>query len=320
MNLNPAGTIRATVLGPAGWFGHVILGGVSYCGGLAILAANTAGMAIRPWLLLQLPDCERRLFLETVHQLSWMLAMGFPLVGLVHIGMGSFLALQAYYGSTFVDGTGAVVGVGLARNLATLMTGLTLSGFLSARIIPELRALKSWPTAEPAASRQSTDVRERRSQTRLGPGIHPLSMAAPRILAATVASPVLAFWGFLVGTFVGWQCADTMLGMMPSTFFMMFLRMIWYRDILGLLIKGTTFGFLITLIACYEGLRNIEGEPDNSDSPRSQEFRTNAVVHSVLRSTCLGMIAILFANSSWFILAYHANPLWGPTLLKPPMP
>ena len=52
-----------------------------------------------------------------MHQLFWMLVMGFPLVGLVHIAMGSFLSLQAYYGSTFVDGTGAVVGVGLLRNL-----------------------------------------------------------------------------------------------------------------------------------------------------------------------------------------------------------
>ena len=54
--------------------------------------------------------------------------MGFPLVGLVHIAMGSFLSLQAYYGSTFVDGTGAVVGVGLLRNLGGIMTGHDLLG------------------------------------------------------------------------------------------------------------------------------------------------------------------------------------------------
>ena len=57
-------------------------------------------------------------FMKTLmHQLFWMLVMGIPLVGLVHIAVGSFLSLQAYYGSTFVDGTGAVVGVGLLRNL-----------------------------------------------------------------------------------------------------------------------------------------------------------------------------------------------------------
>ena len=41
-------------------------------------------------------------FLKTLlHQLSWMLITGFPLVGIVHIAMGSFLSLQAYYGQHF---------------------------------------------------------------------------------------------------------------------------------------------------------------------------------------------------------------------------
>ena len=79
-------------------------------------------------------------FLKTLmHQLFWMLVTGLPLVGLVHIAIGSFLSLQAYYGSTFVDGTGAVVGVGLLRNLGGMMTGLTFAGILAARMIPELR-------------------------------------------------------------------------------------------------------------------------------------------------------------------------------------
>ena len=74
-----------------------------------------------------------------MHQLFWMLYMGIPLVGLVHIAIGSFLSLQAYYGSTFVDGTGAVVGVGLLRNLGGIMSGMIFSGMLAARMIPELR-------------------------------------------------------------------------------------------------------------------------------------------------------------------------------------
>ena len=79
-----------------------------------------------------------------MHQLFWMLFTGFPLVGLVHIAIGSFLSLQAYYGSTFVDGTGAVVGVGLLRNLGAMMTGLTFAGILAARMVPELRILSRY--------------------------------------------------------------------------------------------------------------------------------------------------------------------------------
>ena len=64
-------------------------------------------------------------------------------MALVHVAIGSFLALQAYYGSTFVDGTGAVVGVGLLRNLGGIMSGMTFAGILAARMIPELRELLS---------------------------------------------------------------------------------------------------------------------------------------------------------------------------------
>src|SRR4029077_16816614 len=76
-----------------------------------------------------------------MQQLAWMLFMGIPLVGMVHIAIGSFLSLQAYYGSTFVDGTGAVVGVGLLRNLGGLMTGLTFAAIIAGRMVPELRIL-----------------------------------------------------------------------------------------------------------------------------------------------------------------------------------
>lgn len=322
MTPNPAGTIRATVFGPVGWLGHTVLSVVAYFGGLACLAGTTLGLAVRPWSRLRLPHCERLLLVETFQQLTWMLAMGFPLVGLVHVGMGSFLALQAYYGSTFVDGTGAVVGVGLARNLATLMTGLTFSGMLSARIIPELRALGNRPIPQSQVETRPGRTRDERSGTGFDGAVHLLSLAAPRILAAMVASPVMAFWGFLVGTLVGWQCADSMLGLKPSTFFLMFLRMIWYRDVIGLLVKGTTFGFLIGLIACYEGLRSRDSEEiaEGAGTENPNDLLDAGLVHSVFRATCISMIAILIANSSWFILAYHAVPGWGPTLLKPPTP
>ena len=79
-----------------------------------------------------------------------MLALGLPLVGLVHVAMGSFLSMQAYYGSTFIDGTGAVVGVGLLRNLGGLMTGMILAAILAARMIPELRRLAHRPAGRRA--------------------------------------------------------------------------------------------------------------------------------------------------------------------------
>ncbi len=115
-----------SVLGPVGWLGRSVLGITVYVGGVTLLAMAAAGSVLWPQRRAQATAPG---FLKTLmHQLFWMLVTGIPLVGLVHIAIGSFLSLQAYYGSTFVDGTGAVVGVGLLRNLGGLMTGLDFLG------------------------------------------------------------------------------------------------------------------------------------------------------------------------------------------------
>ena len=126
--------------------------------------------------------------------------MGIPLVGLVHIAMGSFLSLQAYYGSTFVDGTGAVVGVGLLRNLGGIMSGMTFAGILAARMIPELRMLSRRLSLERgraggsiAGSRRA--ARNVRPSAGVADPIAPGRLAAPRIAAAAIACLLLSHVG-----------------------------------------------------------------------------------------------------------------------------
>ena len=111
---------------------RVALGVVGYLGRLGLLATS----ALRSILL---PVGPAPSFLgETSRQLDLLLVMGLPLVGLVHVGMGSFLSMQAYFGATFIDGIGPVTGVGLIRNLAPLLTGFILAGMISARYVAEL--------------------------------------------------------------------------------------------------------------------------------------------------------------------------------------
>ncbi len=135
MHSTATGSPSQFVTGPVGGLGRSVLAIMGYVGGVTLLAMAALGAFL--WPLSSRDQAPAPGFLKTLmHQLFWMLFTGFPLVGLVHIAMGSFLSLQAYYGSTFVDGTGAVVGVGLLRNLGGLMTGLTFAGILAARMIP----------------------------------------------------------------------------------------------------------------------------------------------------------------------------------------
>ncbi len=282
-------------LAPIGWLGWLVVGTVGHLGATAALLVSAAWAFVRPS-----DDADDvGMWSATLTELSWMLCVGCPLVALVHVAMGSFLSLQAYYGSTFVDGTGAVVGVGLLRNLAPLMTGLTVAGFLPVRVVPEL-----------------LDVQRRRRADGPESAPSPGRLAGSRLLAAAVATPLLSLWGFVVGTLVGWQSSQSLMGVPSEMFFMMFVRMIWYRDVVGVLVKGTLFGFFAAGLACSEGLSR-----DRSESAEDGSGVAGAVYGAaILRASCLSMAAILVINMTWFVLIYHAVPIYGPSLLQPPTP
>ena len=134
----------------------------------------------------------------TVRQLDWLLGAGLPLVGLVHVGMGSFLAMQAYFGATFAIGVGPVVGVGLIRNGAPLLTGFVLAGLMAARATVELRTRRRVELdADPAWVADRDVALGLLADDRPGPSDGRLLL--PRLIAAIVAGPVLAAFGAAVG-------------------------------------------------------------------------------------------------------------------------
>lgn len=287
--------LDAIVLSPLAAIGRGALEGAAYLGSMATLATSAARSVLfrREAFPPLLPAVSR--------QMTAMLAMGIPLVALVHVGMGSFLSMQAYFGGTFVDGTGAVVGVGLIRNIAPLMTGLTLAGLLGARTTAELRNRGRFPV----------DVDPNQVADRGAPGAArasapPPRLTAARVLAAVVVGLVLTIWAVAVGTVVGWQVAQTLLGVSTHAFFYMLTEMIWMRDVVGLGVKGVLYGGLAALLACHEGLRG----PDEGGEA--------LVPAAACRATCLAAVAILAINSGWFLLVYHAGAAFGPTLLAPP--
>jgi phospholipid/cholesterol/gamma-HCH transport system permease protein len=146
-------------------------------------------------------------------------------------------------------------------------------------------------------------------------------VAAPRMIAAAVACTVLSFWGFVVGTLVGWQASGALMGLPTDMFFLMFYRMIWFRDVVGMLVKGVCFGAFASAVCCHEGLRQrahfaLEGNESEPAKPSGTTTLSGAIV----RASCLSVATILLGNMAWFLLVYHAVPIYGPSLLSPPVP
>ena len=270
--------------------GRATIAASLYFGGLAMLIWQACRACVRP------EGDVRPLRAMVTAELGWMFAMGFPLVGLIHIGLGSFLSMQAYFGGTFVEGTGAVVGVGLFRNVAPMMAGLTFAALVCAKITPELRLGALGPIAEELGLPTWNEDRDRDRHL------------AAKLIAAMISGFVLTFWACLVGTVVGWRVANQLMGVSTHSFFVMFRDMIWIDDIVGALLKGLIFGGCASAFACYEGSRWNDVSSTGA----------TGIANATFRATCLAWIFILMVNSGWFLVFYHAGSAFGPTLMASP--
>jgi len=252
------------------------LGGIAYLGKAAILLGSSAASLARPG------EDSTSLISGTTKQVDRLVGLGYGVVAATHVGMGSFLAMQAYFGATFVDGIGPVVGVGLIRNLAPLLSGFLLAILVSALYVADLRS-------GPSPSKRDVAV---------------------RVLAAMVAGPILAAWGSLVGVGIGYLVGRSMMGVTEPMFFDLFLEMLWARDIVGLVVKGAAFGGVAGLLACHEGVKVLK--------PGERRDGMTAISRAACRASVLASVAILAINAGWFMFVYHAGPAFGPTLLMPP--
>ncbi len=259
-------------------------------GGIAILAAS----AVRSIVARDRGDAP--LWPAIARQARWMVGMGIPLVGLVHVSFGSFLAMQAYFGATFTEAAGAVVGLGLIRNVSALLGGFVLAGLIAAKVTTDL-------TDGP---RPGLDQPESLPDRDVAQGLRPDSRPCPsrartaliRVVAAMITGPILATWGVLVGTGVGLLASKSMLGMSPAIFTGKIVEMLAITDVVGLMVKPAAFGGMAALMACYEGMR-----PTAANRP--DPFR------AVLRS----VVMILFLNFTWFNLVYLAGDPFGPNVV-----
>jgi len=285
------------VLRPFAFIGRMFFHVVHYLGGMGILGLDVARCVFRP------QGDPPPLTGAVTRQLDRLFHYGFPLVAIMHVGLGSFLAMQAYFGATFLDGIGPVVGVGLVRNIAPLMSGIILAWLVAAQFTAELRRADRDHLDDDPNWKPDREVSEGRAADPRPP-IEPARLAASRMIAVMLAGPVMGVWGSLVGIAVGYGVAAGMLNVSTAGFFDMFMQMLWVRDVVGVFVKGVGFGLAGAWFACYEGLRAETG-PDSTP---------NAAV----RAACLAGVSILVLNSAWFLFLYHAGPAFGPTLLSPP--
>ncbi|MCU9847077.1 ABC transporter permease [Defluviimonas sp. WL0024] len=225
------------LLAPLGALGRLVLAGLATLGRMAIFGAETLSHLFRP------PFYPKE-FLAALMQIGW---FSLPVVGMTALFTGGALALQIYAGGARFSAEAVVpsiVAIGMVRELGPVLGGLMVAARVASSIAAEIGTMKVTEQID-ALTTLST---------------HPMKyLTVPRVLAATLAVPVLVAVGDSIGIFGGYLVGVNRLGFNPATYLKNTREFLELWDIVSGLWKGAAFGFIVALMGCYFGMNSARG-------------------------------------------------------------
>jgi phospholipid/cholesterol/gamma-HCH transport system permease protein len=170
-----------------------------------------------------------------------------PVVGLTALFTGMVLALQSHSGFARFDAESAiptVVVLSITRELGPVMAGLMVAGRIGAAIAAELGTMRVTEQID-ALTTLSTNPQK--------------YLIVPRLVAGTFVLPILVLVADIIGVFGGFLVCVYRLQFNPSNYISQTWRYIETRDVTSGLWKAAAFGFIITLMGCYNGFNSKGG-------------------------------------------------------------
>lgn len=219
--------------------------------------------------------CGRRMFRPTDFWLE-LQACGPRALGIVTLISLLVGAILAFVGAVQLRLFGAeiyianLVGTGMVIEMGALMTGIVLAGRTGAAFAAQLGTMQ---------------VNEEIDALRTL-GIAPVDyLVLPRVLALALMTPLLVVYADLLGILGGALVSLFVLDVAPAIFFARAADSISPWFCMQGVIKGSTFGVLVALIGCFQGMRC------GRNAAAVGEAATSAVVG--------GIVAIVLADALW---------------------
>ena len=160
---------------------------------------------------------------------------------------GMVLATQTYFGFKLINVdslVGAIVAIGLSKELAPVLTGLIVAGRAGSAMAAQIGSMKVT---------EQIDALEVM-------GINSIQyLAVPRIAAATIAVPMLSIVFLFIGNFGSWLVGTKTLMIDEALFFSKLGDFMYVADIAQGVIKACVFGFVISVIGTYFGFQVDKG-------------------------------------------------------------
>jgi phospholipid/cholesterol/gamma-HCH transport system permease protein len=183
---------------------------------------------------------------------------------------GMVFALQSYIGFQRVGGEqfiGAVVALGMIRELGPVLTGLMVTGRAGSAIAAEIGTMRITEQIDALITLRIDTFQY---------------LVVPRILAGVTMLPVLAAFAMFFGIVGGYVICVYVLNLSPEDYTTSIRTYVEMSDIRGGLIKSSVFGLILTWVGTYKGFYTQGG--------------ARGVGESTTQSVVLASIIILIAN------------------------
>lgn len=217
--------------------GRTVLGLCRATGSVSLFAGSGVAHVFRPpWYPAEL---ARQLL-----RIGW---FSLPVVGLTALFTGAALALQIYAGGARFNAESVVpsiVAIGMTRELGPVLGGLMVAGRVSASVAAELGTMRVTEQIDALTTLSTNPMKY---------------LVAPRLLAATLALPVLVFIGDVIGIMGGFLVGVGRLNFNSGTYMANTMDFLEVSDVTSGLVKAAVFGFIIALMGCYQGYNSGRG-------------------------------------------------------------
>ena len=222
---------------PLAVLGRAVLAALESLGRVTIFAGSIVSHILRP------PFYPRE-FGQALVQIGW---LSLPVVGLTALFTGGALALQIYSGGARFSAEAVVpsiVAIGMVRELGPVLGGLMVAARVASSIAAELGTMKVTEQIDALVTLSTNPLKY---------------LAVPRVLAATLALPLLVAVGDIIGIAGGWLVGTTRLGFNSATYLKTTWDFLEFWDVGSGLVKGAVFGFLVALMGCWHGMNSGRG-------------------------------------------------------------
>lgn len=139
---------------------------------------------------------------------------------------------------------GGSVGVALFRELAPVMAAIMVTGRAGAAMAAEIASMRI---------SEQIDALEVMA-------VDPIEyLVAPRVLAGVIMMPLLSVFFAVIGSIAAAVVACGMMGLDPSVYYAQFTKVVDFIEIVHCVVKGATFGLVLTWVGCFCGFRAYGG-------------------------------------------------------------